>query len=155
MPSSAAFKGLGYISEDGLSNANESDSEEVVSWDGVTVATVDGNKSDTFTFKMIEALNVEVLKTVYGESNVTGNLEDGIHIKANSTPQSNYSWVIDMIMTNGVLKRIVLPNAKVSSVAEIVYKKGEVVGYETTVNALPDENGDTHHEYIQTPASGE
>jgi len=144
----AAFASLGYVSEDGMSNSNSSDSETVVSWDGDTVATIEGDKADDFTFKLIEALNVEVLKTVYGDSNVSGDLESGIIIKANSTPQSSYSWVVDMVLNNGVLKRIVVPNAKVTSVAEIAYKKTEVLGYETTISAVPDSTGNTHYEYI-------
>ena len=49
-----------------------------------------------------------------------------------------------MIMKNGVLKRIVIPQGKVSGVADIVYKNNEAVGYETTISAAPydDYDGD-------------
>lgn len=145
-----AFKQLGYISEDGLTNTNTFDSTDVASWDGDVVLTTESNKRDTFMYKLLEVLNVDVLKSVYGDENVIGTLDTGITVRANSQPQEEHSWVIDMVMKNGVLKRIVIPKAKVSAVADIVYKNNEAIGYETTLSAAPYEeyDGDTHREYI-------
>lgn len=151
---SSAFVCLGYVSEDGLTNDNSPESESIKAWGGDTVLIVQTSKDDTFGFTLIEALNVNVLKTIYGEDNVSGTLDTGITVQANAEDLDEYVWAIDMVMRNGVLKRIVIPDGKVSAVGTITYADGDAVGYETTLQTAPDSNGNTHYEYIGKSSGG-
>lgn len=144
-----AFKALGYISEDGLTNENTASTENIKAWGGDIVDTVQTEKSDKFTYTLIESLNIDVLKEIYGKDNVEGDIGTGITIKANTKELVQHSVVIEMVLKGGILKRIVIPNGKIGKVGEIKYTDSEMVGFETTLNAFPDSEGNTHYEYIK------
>lgn len=148
-----AFMGLGYVSEDGTTNGTAIEAEKIKAWGGDAVLIIQKSKEDTFKYKLIEALNKYVLVYVYGEDNVSGDINTGLTIHVNSSDIPERSIVIDMIMRGNILKRIVIPNCKISDVAEIVYNDSDPVGYDTTVDCMPDANGDTHIEYIQKVGS--
>ena len=149
----AAFKCVGYVSEDGVTNNNSPESDNIKAWGGDTVLTVQTAKEDTFGFTLIEATNLDTLKAVYGSANVSGTLATGVTVEANADEPEDASWVIEMILRGGVLKRVVIPDGKVSEVGEITYKDDEAVGYELTVTAMPDASGNTHYEYIKQPGT--
>ena len=145
----SAFKELGYISDDGLTNSNSVTSNKIKAWGGAVVLTIQDEKNDQFKFTPIESLNAEVLKAVYGDANVSVDGTTGdITVNATAAEAIEYAWVFDVAMRGGTLKRIVLPNAKISELGDIVYKSDAAIGYPITLDAFPDANGKTHYEYI-------
>ena len=148
-----AFKALGYVSEDGLTNDNSPESDKVKAWGGDTVLNMQTDRPDTFGFTLLEVLNVDVLKTVYGDANVTVDASGNIHIEATADELDAYSWVIDMVLRGSRKKRIVIPNGTISELGTITYKDDEATGYEITLTNVPDSNGTYHHEYIKAASA--
>lgn len=148
----AAFVDLGYVSEDGLTNNNSPESDTVKAWGGDTVLNMQTDRPDTFALKLIEAMNEDVLKTIYGSSNVTADGDGNLTVKATAQDMISGAWVFDMILKGGRAKRIVVPNGTISELGEIVYKDDEAVGYDITITDVPDTNGVYHYEYITATA---
>lgn len=148
------FKGLGYISDDGVKNNGERSVNKIKAWGGDVVASVQTEKTDTFTVTFIESLNDNVMKMVYGKNNVSGSLAEGMTVLANSSELDEWVMVIDMVLAGGtVVKRLVIPKAKVDSVSEITYEDENVIGYQCEITALPDASGNTHYEYFKSTGS--
>ena len=139
---------LGYVSEDGLTNSNTPNTEVINAWGGDPVLTLYNAKEDTFKFQLIEVLNLDVLKAANGDGNVTGTMADGITVTANNNELPEKAYVFDMIMRNGALKRIVVPSASLTALGDVVYSDSAAVGYDVTIGAKADSNGNTHYEYI-------
>lgn len=145
----SAFVDMGYISEDGVTNSNSPDTEKIKAWGGQVVLIVSTEKPDTFKLTFLESLNANVLETVYGADNVTvsGNV---ITVQANASELGEFVYVIDVAMRGGAMKRIVIPDGALSELGDIVYKDDEAIGYEVTLDCMPDASGNSHYEYIQT-----
>lgn len=152
---SANFACCGYISENGVENSHQIESSDVKAWGGDTVATLHTGRPDKWSFTMIEAMNANVLKIYYGDSNVSGSLTSntGLVVTATADALTSHAYVIDMVLNGNIPKRIVIPDGTVSDTAAVTYKDNEIVGYNVTITASPDSNGATHHEYIGGNAS--
>lgn len=147
-----AFKGLGYVSEDGLVNSVETDTENVNAWGGNLVLVGQTTFMETFMVNLIET-NPEALKVYYGEDNVTVTGEN-ITIKQNSEMLPNVVVVFELVLTGGRIKRIVVPNAQiVDRSGEITYVDGEPIAYPALFQAYPDTDGNSHTEYIAVVGS--
>lgn len=151
-----AFKELGYIADTGVTNSNTPSMTDIKAWGGDIVQSSLSEKPDKFSFKLLEGLNIDVLKTIYGEENVTeitvgesDNAHKEIKIAAKAKLPDDYSWVVDMILNDDKIKRIVIPTAKITNLADIVYTNTNAFGYDITLSAYPNDVGDTHYEYIK------
>ena len=92
-----------------------------------------------------------MLKVIYGDANVTGTVDTGATVNVTTEDYADRAWVFDMVL-RGVKKRIVVPNAKITALGEIVYNDSSAVGYDITITAAPNSGGVTHYEYLKKQA---
>lgn len=144
-----AFQNLGYLSDDGISNENTPETEFIKAWGGDTVLAQQTDKKDIFKLTLIEGLSTAVLKLIYGDNNVSGNVKDGLSIDATNKEFEPKSFVFEMIFKNSTIKRIVIPEAVITEIGEIKYGDEDAVGYEVSILAYPNADGSTHKEFIK------
>lgn len=143
-----AFVCLGYVSEDGLTNNNEMDVSTIKAWGGAIVYRSLTELDDNFALTLIESENVDVLKAVYGDANVT-TVKDTTKVEVIAEDPQEKVWVFELALRGGKAKRIVIPDGAVTAREAITYNDSDAIGYGITVSAYPDANGKTHIEYLE------
>lgn len=144
----AAFTNLGSVSDEGVKNNTSRKVGSIKDWSGAEVLAPQEEFEDNFTLTLIDAKDINVLKAVYGDGNVKGSYEAGISVQVSPEELEYRAWIIDMILSDGDLKRIVIPKGKITEIGEISYNGTDAVGYAITIKAAPDATGFTHHEYL-------
>ena len=145
----AAFVPLGYVSEDGLSNNNELSVEATKAWGGNIVLRSLTEMNDEFALTLIETKNVDVLKAVYGDANVTVDASNNVTVNVIAEDPVEAVWVFELALRGGIARRIVIPDGAITSRDEITYNDSDPVGYGITISAYPDADAKTHVEYTE------
>ena len=147
---SAALTGftcLGYVSDAGVANDNSPSTQTVKAWGGDTVLVLQTDRPDTYKMTLLETMEANVKKIIYGEDNVTVDGNGNITVQATSEELPGHSYVIDMALKDGAKQRIVIPDGRISALDTITYADNSAVGYGITINDIPDSNGVYHYEY--------
>jgi len=141
----ASFKAIGYVGEDGVTEGGERTTEKIKAWGGDIVKVLQTDHSLTFAFTMIETLNADALKTVYGDANVAttpptttvGTLQ-AVTVTGEQLPHK--AWIIEV--KDGVARvRICVADGQITEVGEVTYSDGSVIGYPVTLEAFPNASG--------------
>lgn len=152
-----AFVGLGYLSEDGLTEpASFEPGDDIVAAGGDTVAQADPTFSKTWTGTCIEALNEDLLKVAYGSANVTvkpasGSSDGSITIKEQAGSLEHHVIVIDEVLKGGRKRRNVMADATFLITGDISHVHTALVNFEFTINAYPTASQPAQTQYITVP----
>lgn len=151
------FVGLGYLSEDGLTEpASFEPGDDIVAAGGDTVAQADPTFSKTWTGTCIEALNVDLLKVAYGYANVTvtenpSSKESSITVKEHAGELEHHVIVIDEMLKGGRKRRNVMADATFLITGDISHVHTALVNFEFTINAYPTATQPAQIQYITIP----
>lgn len=149
----SAFESLGYIAQGGVTHSMNLDSGEYRAWGGDLVLSYLNSKTNTFAFGLIEVLNKTVAEVIHGASNVSGTLATGISVAATGGEMTEYVYVIELALRDGAVRRIVIPDGKITAIGDIVYQDSDAISYPVTITAQVDSNGKPFYEYTKKAAS--
>jgi len=149
-----AFIDLGNIGEDGFTETTDRSVDKKKNFGGRTVKILQTDYTHTFSFVLLESLNADVLKAVYGEDNVTVTPANGSHgaqvaIKKNSKKLPRQSWVIDTTDSElDAFYRNYIPEGQIITVGDVVVVHTDTIMYEVEMEAFADASG--NHVYTYT-----
>lgn len=152
-----AFVGLGYLSEDGLTEpASFEPGDDIVAAGGDTVAQSDPTFSKTWTGTCIEALNEDLLKVAYGSSHVTvkeasTSADGSITIKEQAGELEHHVIVIDEMLKGGRKRRNVMADSTFLITGDISHVHTALVNFDFTINAYPTATQPAQTQYITIP----
>lgn len=146
-PLAAAFKLLGYLSEDGLTNTTDTDTTEIKDANGTTVMKVITSYAESYQFALLEVLRAEAAKMRYNTGAVTGT-DKSMTIKHQMPSDEDFVLVFEIAMTGNVKDRLVIGNGTRAEFGDRQVHAGDVQVYDITVSANDMGNGVTAIEYI-------
>lgn len=136
----AAFADVGYISEDGITQAISEDIGDIKAWqNGDVVRKVQTRHDVTYAFSMIET-SATTLATFYG------NYTSGT-VEVTGEQLDHKSWIIDVIDGDDEI-RIVIPDGQITERGDVSWKNDEAVAYNVTITAFPDQDGVKAYIYL-------
>lgn len=148
----AAFVGLGYVGEDGITETSERSTDEKKDMGGRIVKVLQTEYNHSFKFVLLESLNADVLKAIYGASNVTVTPADGTHgtqvkVRKTSKKLPHQTWVFDTIDSELSAKyRNCVADGQVTSVGDVTLASKDTIEYEVELKVFESSTG----EYVTT-----
>lgn len=151
---SVTWKDLGYVGEDGITEAISRDVDKKKSYGGATVKTLQTDYENTFKFAFLESANADVLKRVFGADNVTV-AGDNITIDKNKKVLPHEAWCFDHVDGSTLIRQWV-PDGQITEVSDVVFVHSDVIAYEVTIEAFesPAINGSNSREFRYSGAIG-
>lgn len=149
-----AFKELGYVNEDGLKLSHDASDDKIKVWGGVAIRTIRSDFSATITGTLLSTLDVDVLKTVFGDGQVS-EAAGVITVKHTSDIPPEKVYVIETKdASSGGRKRYIVPKGQISVSGDVNLSHKEITGYEISIEALADNNGVCYYELVEAPKAG-
>jgi len=127
----AAFKGLGGLSEDGITEERDRSTEDIRIWQNAAIArTVITESAIRFVFTMVETKK-DTVELYYGSAVTDAT---GLITINPANTGGRKSFVIDVI-DGALVERTYIAEGEITEVGEKTYASGEAIGYEVTLTA--------------------
>lgn len=149
------YKNMGYLSKDGLEQAEQRDTSDHEDINGDVVETTQDKYGITITVTFLESLRGDLLKEICGPDNVTivapTNLKEGtIKIKRNSIELPDRKWVFELASRKARTRKFA-PKGRIVSIGSQKFVSTEIVAYQATIKCYPNADGDSLIDLITLP----
>lgn len=129
----------GYVGEDGVTRTIDASDDKIKAWGGDIVRILRSEHSVSYTLQHLESRNAETLKMLFGANNV--HVADGevtVDLKSEMVPRRSFAFD----MRDGDAKiREEVPDGQISLSGDVQFVHSDIIRYEVTIEAFPDENG--------------
>lgn len=149
----AAYTGMGYVSEDGVTETHEDTVEDIIAWQKATVVrSVRTESLMRLAMNLIETKG-EVLELYHPGSQVevVGSGQWKLEVPVPTTDRRQF--VLDVIDGTKHL-RIDVPAGEVTERGAITYANGDPIGYQVTITCYPTAAGILAVKYSDDPNFG-
>lgn len=157
-PLDAAFKCLGLITDDGVTEpAALSAGDDTTAYGGDKVFTADPEYNKTLTANFLEIKNITLLKQMYGSENVTesANADGDIKVVEGAFSPDHQVFVYDEMLKGGYRWRHIYNDATALATGDLQHATTDPMSVEITISAYPDATGASGVNYIQTKKDSE
>ena len=131
-PPPRGFDNLGYVSADGVTEAESATTEAVLDVDGQQVDVTRTGRSETVRFRLVE-MRAAALAEAHGHANVAAG-EALLTAHHNGAQREHRTYVAELVLKDGRRWRKVVPDGQVTEVAELTLSSTRLVGREVTVS---------------------
>lgn len=142
----SGYDDLGLISEDGLVQSINQDSNEIKAWNGDTVRKVQTSHTVEYKITMLET-NPDSLAAYYATDNIDES--NGV-VEITAASNQRGVWVATCVDGDSDI-RVVIPDGEVTAHDDVSLVSGDALKYGITITAYPDANGVKAFHYIDTP----
>lgn len=123
---------VGYLSEDGVTEAYNIETDDIVAWQNADVVRKVITSSEvTYQFTMIETTAASV-SLYYGKDVASAATTHNI----GGTLTGKKAFIIDVIDGDQTIRRYV-PSGEVTERGEVAITSGDAIGYDVTLTAYP------------------
>lgn len=149
-PLPAALVPYGLVSEDGVTRTVDSSDDKITAWGGDTVMVLRSEHSVSYSLTFLESANADLLKAIHGEENVIIT-EDSVEIRHTSKLPLRRSYVFEMRDDPAAIREVV-PDGQLTMSGDVSFVHTDVIRYEVTIEAFPNDHGVKAYSYIQRNA---
>lgn len=147
----ADYIGLGYVSEDGVTEAHEDSVDNIVAWQNSTIVrAVRTSSLMTLSLTLVETKR-DVLTLFHPGATVQSDGGTGWKLEVPTPAIARRQFVLDVLDGTKII-RIDVGNGEITSRGEITYAATGAVGYQITITCYPDDSGLLCVKYSNDPA---